>query len=159
MSDQAKFPHEVVDLPSKGLLYPKDHPLSDGKIAIKYMTAREEDILTSTNLIQKGVVIDELLKSVIPKEVKYDDLFLGDKNAIMVATRILGYGKDYKADVTCPVCGNVEKETTFDLTSLDDKALKQIGFNKDVKKVVLHQAKLAHKAKLDAIVCLSLIHI
>ena len=39
------------------------------------------------------------------------------------------------------------------LTSLDNKALKQIGFNKDVKKVVLHQAKLAHKAKLDAIVC------
>jgi rubredoxin len=130
MSDQAKFPHEVVDLPSKGLLYPKDHPLSDGKIAIKYMTAREEDILTSTNLIQKGVVIDELLKSVIPKEVKYDDLFLGDKNAIMVATRILGYGKDYKADVTCPVCGNVEKETAFDLTSLEDKKIDNKFYNR-----------------------------
>ena len=121
MSDQAKFPHEIVDLPSKGLLYPKDHPLSDGKIAIKYMTAREEDILTSTNLIQKGVVIDELLKSVIPKEVNYDDLFIGDKNAIMVATRILGYGKDYTAQVTCQECGNVEEECDFDLSSLDDK--------------------------------------
>ena len=39
------------------------------------------------------------------------------------------------------------------LTSLDNKALKEIGFNKDVKKLVLHQAKLAAKAKLDAIVC------
>lgn len=131
MSDQAKFPHEVVELPSKGLLYPKDHPLSDGKIAIKYMTAREEDILTSTNLIQKGVVIDELLKSVMPKEVKYEDLFLGDKNAIMVATRILGYGKDYLADVTCPSCRNVEKEVKFDLSLIEDKEVKKISYNRN----------------------------
>ena len=39
------------------------------------------------------------------------------------------------------------------LTSLDNKALKEIGFNKDIKKLVLQQARLANKAKLDAIVC------
>ena len=50
MSDN-KFPSEVIDLPSEGKLYPKDSPLSEGKVEIKYMTAKEEDILTSQNLI------------------------------------------------------------------------------------------------------------
>ena len=91
-----QFPTEEVSLPSKGLLYPKDSPLSSGKVDIKYMTAKEEDILTSPNLIKKGTVIDKLLESVIVTEgVKIDDLLVGDKNAIMIATRILGYGKDY----------------------------------------------------------------
>ena len=93
--EKRKFPTEVVSLPSKGLLYPKDHPLASGQIEIKYMTAKEEDILTSRNLIQKGVVLDKLMESVIIQEgVTLDDLLLGDKNAIMIATRILGYGKD-----------------------------------------------------------------
>tara|TARA_B100000287_G_C20541064_1_gene744675 strand:+ start:353 stop:1117 length:765 start_codon:yes stop_codon:yes gene_type:complete len=132
MSDQPKFPTEIVDLPSKGLLYPKDHPLSKGTIELKYMTAREEDILTSQNLIQKGVVIDEVLKSLIvnPK-IKYGDLITGDKNAIMIAARILGYGKDYLADVTCGACGNVEKEVNFDLSTLDHKPIDDAEYNKD----------------------------
>ena len=93
--EKRKFPTEVVDLPSQGLLYPKDHPLSSGQIEIKYMTAKDEDILTSRTLIQKGVVLDKLMESVIVQDgVKLDDLLLGDKNAIMIATRILGYGKD-----------------------------------------------------------------
>ena len=98
--EKRKFPSEVVDLPSKGLLYPKDHPCSSGQIEIKYMTAKEEDILTSRNLIQKGIVLDKLMESVIiDDKVKLDDLLLGDKNAIMIATRILGYGKDYTVQV------------------------------------------------------------
>ena len=77
-----QFPTEEVSLPSKGLLYPKDSPLSSGKVDIKYMTAKEEDILTSPNLIKKGTVIDKLLESVIVTEgVKIDDLLVGDKNA------------------------------------------------------------------------------
>lgn len=91
-----KFPTEVVDLPSKGHLYPEGHPLSTGKVEIKYMTAKEEDILTSQNLINNGTVIDSLLKSlIIDKQIDLGDLLIGDKNAIMVAARILGYGKDY----------------------------------------------------------------
>ena len=94
--DKRRFPTEVVDLPSKGLLYSKDSPLASGTIELKYMTAKEEDILTSRNLIQKGIVLDKLLESVIVDEkVSLDDLLLGDKNAIMIATRVLGYGKDY----------------------------------------------------------------
>ena len=91
-----KFPTEIIDLPSKGLVYSKESPLHEGKIELKYMTTREEDILMSQNLIKKGVVIDKLIDSLIVTDgVKQDDLILGDKNAVLVAARILGYGKDY----------------------------------------------------------------
>ena len=92
-----KFPSEEVELPSKGLVYPTDHPLSSGKIEIKYMTAKEEDILTNQSYIKKGTVLNKLLDSVIVTEgVKQQDLILGDKNAVLIATRILGYGSEYK---------------------------------------------------------------
>ena len=92
-----KFPTEMVELPSKGYFYADGHPLSKGKVEVKYMTAKEEDILTSQNLIQQGLVIDKLLESlIIDKSVKLDDMLIGDKNAIMVSARILGYGKDYQ---------------------------------------------------------------
>jgi hypothetical protein len=90
-----KFPTEMVELPSKGLLYPEGHPLSSGKVEMKYMTAKEEDILTNQNYIKQGVVIDKLLQSLIVTKFDFDDLLTGDKNAIMIAARILGYGKDY----------------------------------------------------------------
>ena len=90
-----QFPTEEVTLPSKGLLYPEDSPLRSGKIEMKYMTAREEDILTNQNYIEDGTVIDKLLQSLIVTPVKYNDLLVGDKNAILIAARILGYGKDY----------------------------------------------------------------
>jgi hypothetical protein len=92
-----KFPTEMVELPSKGYFYADGHPLSSGKVEVKYMTAREEDILTSQNLIQQGTVIDKLLQSlIVDKSVKIDDMLIGDKNAIMVSARILGYGKEYE---------------------------------------------------------------
>ena len=119
--EKRQFPTEVIDLPSKGYFYPKDNPLSSGQVEIKYMTAREEDILTSVNLIQKGLAIDRLLESVIVDEkVSLDDLLLGDKNAIMIATRILGYGKDYTVQLTDPSTGEKQEET-FDLTLVGDK--------------------------------------
>ena len=97
MEKKQTFPSEKVTLPSKGLLYPKESPLSKGFIEMKYMTAREEDILTNQSLIQKGEVIDELLKSlIVTSGVDYNDLLVGDKNAIMVAARVLGYGADYE---------------------------------------------------------------
>lgn len=96
MEQTSKFPTEMVDLPSKGLLYPKDSPLASGKIEMKYMTAKEEDILTNQNYIQNGTVIDKLLQSLIVTPINYGDLLVGDKNAILIASRILGYGKDYE---------------------------------------------------------------
>ena len=92
-----KFPTEVVELPSKGYFYVDGHPLSSGKVEVKYMTAKEEDILTSQNLIKQGTVIDVLLQSlIVDNTININDLLVGDKNAIMVAARVLGYGKDYQ---------------------------------------------------------------
>ena len=90
-----QFPSEEVSLPSKGLLYPENSPLKKGVVEMKYMTAKEEDILTNTNLIENGTVIDKLLQSLIISEIKFNDLLVGDKNAILIASRILGYGSDY----------------------------------------------------------------
>ena len=94
-----KFPTEEIELPSKGLIYPKDNPLSSGKVEIKYMTAKEEDILSNQAYIQNGTVLDKLLDSVIvSKGVDHKDLIIGDKNAVLISTRILGYGKEYIFD-------------------------------------------------------------
>ena len=110
-----KFPTEIVELPSKGLLYPKDNPLSSGKVEMKYMTAKEEDILTNQNYIRQGIVLDKLMQSLIVSKCNYDDLVVGDKNAIMVASRILGYGKDYTFEYG-------GQEVTIDLSEIDKKS-------------------------------------
>ena len=116
-----KFPTEMVELPSKGYFYIDGHPLSKGKVEVKYMTAKEEDILTSQNLIQQGTVIDTLLQAlIVDKSIKIGDLLIGDKNAIMVAARILGYGKDYEFEYD-----GVEQKT--DLSVLEPL---DIDFNK-----------------------------
>ena len=108
------FPTEEIELPSKGLVYPEDNPLSSGKVTMKYMTAKEEDILTNQSYITKGIVLDKLLQSLIVSKVNYNDLIVGDKNALMVAARILGYGKDYTFDYN-------GQEYTVDLSQIDNK--------------------------------------
>ena len=116
MENQFTLPTETVELPSKGLLYPEGNPLSSGDIEIKYMSAKEEDILTNSSYINDGTVIDKLLKSLIVTDINYNDLLVGDKNAIMIAARILGYGKDYDFDYF----GEHQK---VDLSELEDKPL------------------------------------
>lgn len=91
-----KIPTEIIELPSKGMLYPLDNPLSSGTIELRYMRAREEDILTNRNYISQGIVFDKLMQSLIVSKIKYDDLIIGDKNAILIASKVLGYGKDYQ---------------------------------------------------------------
>jgi len=119
MEKQNKFPSEIVELPSKGLLYSEDSPLSSGKIEMKYMTAKEEDILTNQNYIQKGVVIDKLLQAlIVDKSIQYNDLLIGDKNALLVAARVLGYGKEYEFNY-----GDVKE--TIDLSQLKEKEVDQ----------------------------------
>lgn len=110
------FPTEMVDLPSKGLLYPEDSPLRSGQIEMKYMTAKEEDILTNSNYIQQGVVLDKLLESLIVTKINFKDLLVGDKNAILIASRILGYGQDYEFELN-------GRTYQVDLTTLKDKEL------------------------------------
>ena len=133
-----KFPTEVVDLPSKGYYYPADNPLSSGKIEIKYMTAKEEDILTSQNLIQKGIVLDKLLESlVVDKKIDLTSMLIGDKNALFIASRVLAYGKEYTFDYTDTQ--GQSKEHTFDLTKLKDR---KIDFSKHEKGKNLFSFKL-----------------
>jgi hypothetical protein len=109
-------PTEFVDLPSKGLYYPENHPLHGvDSVEIKHMTAKEEDILASESLIRKGVAIDRMLQSLlIDNNLKVKDLLVGDKNALTVAARITGYGTEYTTRVTCPACNTVQ-EFEFDL--------------------------------------------
>ena len=114
MEQKHQFPTEEVTLPSKGLLYPEGSPLKSGVIEMKYMTAREEDILTNQNLIEKGTVIDKLLQSLIVTPIDYNELLVGDKNAILIAARILGYGQEYTFDYK-------GKSIEVDLTDINDK--------------------------------------
>ena len=118
---KSNFPTEIIPLPSKGLLYPEEHPLAEGIIEMKYMTAREEDILTSQNLIKQGVVLDKLFESLIVTPINYGDLYIGDKNAVMVAARILGYGKDYVVEIDDPFSPGTKQKVTIDLTQIEHK--------------------------------------
>jgi hypothetical protein len=111
---EKNIPTEIIELPSKGLLYAPENPLSSGKIEMCYMTAKHEDILTNQSYIQKGIVLDKLLQALIVSKINYSDLIIGDKNAIMVAARVLGYGKDY----TFNYDGN---ECSVDLSQIDNK--------------------------------------
>lgn len=116
------YPTEQISLPSKGLLYAVDSPLAKGVIELAYMSARSEDILTSQNLIKQGVVIDRLLQQLIVTPINYEDLLVGDKNAIMLASRVLGYGKSYEITIDCPEC-KAKNEINVDLTTLEDKKI------------------------------------
>jgi hypothetical protein len=116
MEQTTKFPTETIELPSEGILYPADSPLASGKLEMKYMTAKEEDILTNQNYIKQGIVIDKVLQSLITTKIDIDDLLIGDKNAIIVASRVLGYGKDYSFMYK-------GQEVTVDLSTLENKYL------------------------------------
>ena len=117
------LPTETIELPSKGLLYPEGSELAKGTIEMKYMTAKEEDILTNQSYIKKGVVIDKLLQSLIVSKVNYNDLIIGDKNALMVAARILGYGKKYEFKYD-------GEEIEVDLSLLEPKSIDESNFPK-----------------------------
>lgn len=125
---QFDFPTEVIDLPSEGKVYPSDNPLSSGKVTLKYMTAKEEDILSSQNLIKKGIVLDKLFESIIVDDVNIDDITIGDKNAIILATRVLGYGPEYPMKFYSAVSGE-ETEAVVHLGKVKTKEVDLSGFN------------------------------
>lgn len=135
-----KYPTETITLPSEGYFYSSDNPLSSGKLTLRYPTAKHEDILTSKNLISKGIVVDEFLKSIIVDKINYDDLLLGDKNGLMIASRILLYGSEYKTEVACPACGE-KNICTYDLSSLETKELE---FDKFIKSINEFDFTLPH---------------
>lgn len=125
------FPTEVISLPSKGLCYPESSPLSKGEITIKLMTAKEEDILTSTNLIRKGIQLDKLLESIVVEPgVNINDLLVGDKNAILVTSRMLAFGPDYQISIRDNGSGQ-DVEVNVDLSQIQVKEIDESLLNKN----------------------------
>ena len=131
MANDTKFPTEVVELPSNGYFYPKDNPLASGKVEMRYMTAREEDILTSPNLLKQGIAVDKLLEAlIVDKKINLGDILIGDKNALIVAARILAYGKNY--DFLTFDDDGEEVTAAVDLTALNDKEIDFTGLTEGV---------------------------
>ncbi len=124
------IPTELVDLPSEGKFYPEGHPLS-GKdtIEIRHMTAKDEDILTNKTLLKKGLALERVLQNIIvSREVNVNDLLVGDKNAVIVASRISAYGSDYETKVTCPACFTSD-DHSFDLSEMSVKTADEEEFS------------------------------
>tara|TARA_R110002020_G_scaffold16719_4_gene58988 strand:+ start:1235 stop:2092 length:858 start_codon:yes stop_codon:yes gene_type:complete len=124
-------PTEFVELPSQGLFYPEDHPLHGvDAVEIRFMTAKDEDTLSSQALIRRGVALDRFIQDIIvDKRIKIEDLLVCDKNAIIIKARITGYGEDYKTKITCPSCSSTVPYT-FNLSDLDvitTEALQEAG--------------------------------
>jgi len=139
---ELKLPTEVISLPSKGLLYPKESPLSKGEIEMSYMTAKHEDILTNTNFIRQGTVIDKLLQALIVTPFDYDDLLIGDKNAVLIAARILGYGQEYTFKYTNE--RGQEVEQTVDLGTLNEKPVDETLFKGGINEFTFTLPKSAN---------------
>ena len=114
------IPTELVDLPTKGIHYGETHPLHGcDSIEIKQMTAKEEDMLTSRTLLKKGVALDRVISSlIVNKAIDPDSLFVGDRNALIIAARISAYGNQYETKVSCPGCG-ASQENSFDLNKIN----------------------------------------
>jgi hypothetical protein len=116
------FPTNIVELPSGGRFYPDGHPLSAGTVEMKFMTAKEENILTTESYIKSGVVIDKFLQSmIISPKFNYDDLLIGDRDGLMIASRIYGYGEIYPIEVTAP--SGRKQKVDIDLTTLENKVI------------------------------------
>jgi len=113
-------PTDFVDLPSKGRFYPDDHPLADKEsVEMRHMTAKEEDILTSESLLRKGLALDRMLQSLlVDKSLNLDEFLVGDKNALIIASRVSGFGPSYEVSQPCPECSETN-DTTFDLNTLN----------------------------------------
>ena len=127
-------PTEHVELPSGGSYYPEGHPLHNQQtVEIRYMTAKDEDTLTSPSLLKKGIALDRLLQNIIvDKAIKPENLYIGDKNALLIASRITGYGADYTVTITCGSCGSNTK-SEFDLE--ESKEIKEIQIPEGVQHI------------------------
>ena len=145
-----EVPTEFVVLPSRGLFYPEGHPLCNQEtVEIRFMTAKEEDILASQTLSDKGLTIDRLLSSIIVQDLDPESLLIGDRNAIMIAARISAYGNEYPAAVLCHSC-NMRLDYSFDLEKInlhencfDEKFLKEhkITFDSEIRSLLISLPK------------------
>ena len=152
-----KRPTQVIDLPSKGFIYPKDNPLSSGKIEMKFGSPQEEEILANESFQKEGTTLERLIKSLIITPINYDDLIVGDKNAIFIAARVLMFGKNYDLNYLLPGESEV-KPIVVDLTTLKDKVFdeslyvngkNEFNFKLPNSKVDIGFKLLTHKDEKD----------
>lgn len=125
-SQRSKLPTIIVDLASAGEIYPKSHPLSSGKIEMRYMTAYDEDILTNSSYIREGVLFDKLLEAIIVTDIDVHDIASVDRDGLIIYTRILSYGPEYPVVVTDPET-NKQIKQIIDLAKLQPKPFKLIA--------------------------------
>jgi hypothetical protein len=123
MAEKFTLPTETIELPSQGKVYDITNPLSSGTIEMKYMTAREEDILTNVNLLRQGLAIEKMLQSLIKSPIQYEDLILGDRNSLLIAARILAYGSAYSFEYADSENDNSKETVNIDLQSLSNKVV------------------------------------
>jgi hypothetical protein len=129
MAEKFTLPTETIELPSQGKVYDLTNPLSSGTIEMKYMTAREEDILTNVNLLRQGLAIEKMLQSLIKSPIQYEDLILGDRNSLLIAARILAYGSAYSFEYVDSENDNNKETVNIDLQSLSNKVVDYSLFN------------------------------
>jgi hypothetical protein len=126
---KSTFPTNVVPLPSKGLLYSEDDPLSQGYVEMKFMTAKEENILTTESYIKAGLVVEKFLQSmIVSPKFNHDNLLIGDQNALLIASRIYGYGEQYNIEVTTP--SGKKQKVEINLEELPHKEFDEAAITK-----------------------------
>lgn len=129
MAEKFSLPTETIELPSQGKIYDIANPLSSGKVEMKYMTAREEDILTNVNLLKQGLAIEKMLQSLIKSPIQYEDLLLGDRNSLLIAARILAYGSSYSFEYIDSENDDNRETITIDLQTLKNKEVDYSLYN------------------------------
>lgn len=129
MAEKFTLPTETIELPSQGKIYDIANPLSSGKVEMKYMTAREEDILTNVNLLKQGLAIEKMLQSLIKSPIQYEDLLLGDRNSLLIAARILAYGSSYSFEYIDSENDDNRETITIDLQTLKNKEVDYSLYN------------------------------
>lgn len=142
-------PTEIVELPSKGLLYNENTELKKGEVELRYLTAKDEDILTSRKLIQNGKIFEVLLKNIIKSDINYKDLLIVDRDALLIMARIMAYGSEYVFKQTCPQCGEMNRKRVFleniEYGEIDEDFLSQSG---NLFPFTLPQSQIEIKFKL-----------
>jgi hypothetical protein len=123
---RTKMPSEIFHLVSNGMVYPKDHPLRNGTIEMRYMTAYDEDILTNPSYLRENIVLDKLLEALIVTPIDYSTITKIDKNGLIISARIVSYGKDYDVIVKDPKTGK-ELNRTVDLSKLKNSEFNLIS--------------------------------
>lgn len=117
--EELTTPYDILELPSQGILYSN----KKSSVKVEYLTALDETILTSPNIIANNKVIDTLLERKI-KDLGFDhlDLIEGDRTAIIIFLRTTGFGEEYKQLVYNPEKTEYE-EGTINLSELSHKKL------------------------------------